>query len=203
VIVPIPGINRAVVQASTSADQCADVRAVLISTSRRRRQPSRTRWERQLPDVPLVIVESPYRALSGRSRVSARARRNWPRTSPDPGDVRGHPEYVARNWWERILYNQSANRSATGSDRPAAHGGRRRSVPARREPTLSPMSSPRSGKPTHATRTASTGRASTRLIRTLPDVVDVFLRNAASCCAQSVVRIDASRPLAVTFGVDA
>ena len=25
----------------------------------------RERWERQLPDVPLVVVESPYRALVG------------------------------------------------------------------------------------------------------------------------------------------
>jgi hypothetical protein len=34
----------------------------------------------------------------------------WPPDKPEPITFIVVPEYVARSWWERILYNQSANR---------------------------------------------------------------------------------------------
>jgi hypothetical protein len=34
----------------------------------------------------------------------------WPDEKPFPITFVVIPEYVARSWWERILYNQSANR---------------------------------------------------------------------------------------------
>ena len=36
--------------------------------------------------------------------------RPWPEDKDDPITFVVVPEYVARNWWERLLYNQSANR---------------------------------------------------------------------------------------------
>jgi len=112
VIVPIPGINRAVVQAINVGRSIApDVRAVLISDEPEEAAALRTRWERQLPDVPLVIVESPYRALVGPLLAYLHVLdETWPEDKPDPVTFVVIPEYVARNWWERILYNQSANR---------------------------------------------------------------------------------------------
>jgi hypothetical protein len=69
------------------------------------------RWERQLPDVPLVIVESPYRALVGPLLAYLQVLdETWPEDKPDPITFVVIPEYVARSWWERILYNQSAQR---------------------------------------------------------------------------------------------
>ena len=66
VVVPVPGINRAVVQAVNVGRSIADdVRAVLVSDEPEEAAAIRARWDRQLPDVPLVIVESPYRALVG------------------------------------------------------------------------------------------------------------------------------------------
>ena len=66
VIVPVPGITRAVVQAVNVGRSIApDIRAVLISDEPDEAAKIRDRWERQIPDVPLVIVESPYRALVG------------------------------------------------------------------------------------------------------------------------------------------
>jgi hypothetical protein len=71
----------------------------------------RERWERQLPDVPLVIVESPYRALIGPLLAYLHVLdETWPEDKPDPITFVVIPEYVARSWWERILYNQSAHR---------------------------------------------------------------------------------------------
>jgi amino acid transporter len=112
VIVPVAGINRAVVQAINVGRSVApDVRAVLISDEPEEAAAIRARWERQIPDVPLVIVESPYRALVGPLLAYLHVLdETWPADKPDPITFVVIPEYVARNWWERILYNQSAKR---------------------------------------------------------------------------------------------
>ena len=63
---PVPGINRAVVQAVNVGRSIATTSGpCFISEDPTRPAPIRERWERQLPGVPLVVVESPYRALVG------------------------------------------------------------------------------------------------------------------------------------------
>ena len=112
VIVPVRGISRAVVQAINVGRSIApDVRAVLISDEPEEAAQMRERWERQIPDVPLVIVELPYRALVGPMLAYLDVLdQTWPEEKDDPITFVVLPEYVARNWWERLLYNQSANR---------------------------------------------------------------------------------------------
>ena len=74
----------------------------------------RGRWERQVPGVTLVIVESPYRALAGPLMAYLDVLDlAWPPGKPEPITFVVVPEYVARHWWERILYNQSARRLRT------------------------------------------------------------------------------------------
>jgi amino acid transporter len=112
VLVPVPGINRAVVHAvNVGRSIDANVQAVLISDEPEEAAAVRARWERQLPDVPLVIVESPYRALVAPllSYLDV-LDRAWPSEKEAPITFVVIPEYVARSWWERILYNQSAKR---------------------------------------------------------------------------------------------
>ncbi len=112
VVVPVPGINRAVVQAvNVGLSIDPDVQAVLISDEPEEAAEVRKRWERQLPEVPLVIVESPYRALVAPliSYLDV-LDRAWPPDKHAPITFVVIPEYVARSWWERILYNQSAKR---------------------------------------------------------------------------------------------
>ena len=112
VIVPVPGITRAVVQAVNVGRSIApDVRAVLISDEPEEAAAVKERWERQLPEVPLVIVESPYRALVGPMLAYLDVLdRTWPADKEQPITFVVIPEYVARSWWERLLFNQSANR---------------------------------------------------------------------------------------------
>jgi hypothetical protein len=112
VIVPVPGITRAVVQAVNVGRSIApDIRAVLISDEPEAAAKIRDRWEKQIPDVPLVIVESPYRALVGPLLAYLDVlTQQWPDDKEEPITFVVIPEYVARSWWERILYNQSANR---------------------------------------------------------------------------------------------
>jgi amino acid transporter len=112
VVVPVPGINRAVVQAVNVGRSIADdVIAVLISVDPDEAEQIRTRWHRQLPGVPLVVVESPYRALVGPLLAYLDVLdQAWPPDKEAPVTFVVIPEYVARHWWERLLYNQSARR---------------------------------------------------------------------------------------------
>jgi len=114
-VVPIPGLNRAVVQAVNVARSISpDVRAVYISDDALAAAEVRERFERQLPGVPLVVVESPYRALAGPLLAYLDVLdAAWPPDKPEPITFVVVPEYVARSWWERILYNQSAKRLRT------------------------------------------------------------------------------------------
>jgi amino acid transporter len=112
VIVPVPGITRAVVQAVNVGRSIApDVQAILVSDDPEDAARIRNRWERQIPDVPLVIVESPFRALVGPLLAYLDVLdKAWPSDKEAPVTFVVVPEYVAKSWWERILYNQSAKR---------------------------------------------------------------------------------------------
>ena len=112
VVVPVNGINRAVVQALTFGRTLAnDVRAVFITEDPEDGDRLRRKWERQVPGVPLVIVESPYRALVGPLTAYLDVLDlAWPPDKEAPITIVVLPEYVARHWWDRLLYNQSAKR---------------------------------------------------------------------------------------------
>jgi amino acid transporter len=112
VVVPINGINRAVVQAVNFGRAIAkDVRAVYVTDDPEDAEELRARWEHQMPGVPLVIVESPYRAVV--TPIVAYLDILDQASVPDrdaPITIVVLPEYVARHWWDRVLYNQTAKR---------------------------------------------------------------------------------------------
>jgi hypothetical protein len=112
VVIPVNGINRAVVQAVNFGRSLApDVRAVFVTEDPSMGDELRRRWERQLPNVPLVIVESPYRALTGPVLAYLDVLdQAWPPDRDAPITIVVLPEFVARHWWDRVLYNQSAKR---------------------------------------------------------------------------------------------
>jgi amino acid transporter len=112
VVVPVNGINRAVVQAVTFGRSLAtDVRAVFITEDPDAGEALRLKWERQVPGVPLVVVESPFRALVGPMTAYLDVLDlAWPADKEAPVTIVVLPEYVARHWWDRLLYNQSARR---------------------------------------------------------------------------------------------
>jgi amino acid transporter len=115
VLIPVPGITRAVVQAINVGRSIApDVTAVLVSDEPDEAAKIRDRWERQLPDVPLVIVESPYRALVAPLLAYLDVLdEGSPAGKEAPITFILVPEYVARHWWEQVLFNQSAKRLRT------------------------------------------------------------------------------------------
>lgn len=115
VIIPVNGINRSVVQAvmfaRTLVDDASLIQAVYVTDSLADAEALRERWERQLPEIPLVVVESPYRALVGPMITYLDVLdRAWPPDRPAPTTIVIVPEYVARHWWDRVLYNQTSRR---------------------------------------------------------------------------------------------
>jgi hypothetical protein len=110
VIIPIPGVNRAVVQAlNVARSMSKDIRAVYISDDAVKSEQVRELWAQAVPDVPLILVESPYRAVVAPLVAYLDViDRSWPADHEQPIDFILVPEYVARSWWERVLYNQAA-----------------------------------------------------------------------------------------------
>jgi hypothetical protein len=110
IVVPIHGVDRATIQAvnvGRSIDD--DVRAVHISDDPEDAARVRKTFERQIPGVPLVVVDSPYRALAGPLLAYLDVLdAAWPPGKLEPITFVVIPEYVASSWWERLLYNQSA-----------------------------------------------------------------------------------------------
>ena len=108
VVVPVPEITRDVVQALKFARTMSDdVSAVHVTDDVDAGAGLRARFQRQLPGVRFVIVESPYRQLV---RPFVRYLEDAATRAGDDLIVVLLPEYVARHWWERFLYNENARR---------------------------------------------------------------------------------------------
>jgi amino acid transporter len=108
VIVPVPEVTRDVIQAIRfGRTMSEDVTAVHVTDDLERGEELRERFNRQLPGIPLVIVESPYRKLV---RPLVRYLEFTARQSKDDLIVVILPEYVARHRWERLLFNENARR---------------------------------------------------------------------------------------------
>jgi amino acid transporter len=112
VVIPVNGINRAVIQAvNFGRTMSRDVRAVYVTEDPDDAEAIRDRWERQIPGVPIFIVESPYRAVIAPILAYLDVLdKAWPPDKEAPITIVVLPEYVARHWWERLLYNQTARR---------------------------------------------------------------------------------------------
>jgi hypothetical protein len=111
--VPVPTINRAVIHAVNVGRSIARRRArsADLATNRKRQPAIGERWQRQLPDVPLVIVESPYRALVGPLLAYLDVLdETWPKGEEAADHIRGNPRVRRAQLVERLLYNQSAKR---------------------------------------------------------------------------------------------
>jgi amino acid transporter len=110
VIVPVPEVTRDVVQAiKFGRTMSTDVTAVHVTDDLERAEELRARFERQVPGVPFVVVESPYRELV-RPLIRYLESAAGQAEAADEIVVVLLPEYVPRHWWEKYLYNENARR---------------------------------------------------------------------------------------------
>lgn len=107
-VVPIDDLHRGTLQALSYARSISpNVVAVSVTDDMEAATRLRRRWERWGGEVPLVILESPYRSLIGPLLAYIDALHA---EHPDGPITVVLPEFVPRRWWELLLHNQSALR---------------------------------------------------------------------------------------------
>lgn len=106
VIVPVGGVQRAVVQALRYARSLShDVRAVYVDIDPAATEALRGQWEQWGQGVPLTVLQSPYRSLMEPLLDYV----EQVRLSHDHGYVTVIlPEFVPRRIWHHLLHNQHA-----------------------------------------------------------------------------------------------
>jgi hypothetical protein len=104
--VPIGGVNRAVAHAVSYATTLSeDVRVVYVATDPDTTEKVKVRWQAFNPDLPLIVLPSPYRSVMGPlmsyiDRVERRSKNDMITIII--------PEFVPRKWWHHLLHNQTA-----------------------------------------------------------------------------------------------
>jgi hypothetical protein len=108
VIVLVDEINRAVLRtvayARTLSPQAV---AVHVTDDREAADAFRKRWEESVPDVPLTILESPYRSLVEPLMAYIEG---MDRSQPNHMVTVVLPEFVVKRFWHKFLHNQLAVR---------------------------------------------------------------------------------------------
>lgn len=106
VLVPISGVQRAVVQALDYARSLSgDVRAVYVDVDQAATEQMRQDWENWGQGLQLVLLPSPYRSLMEPllgyiEKIRA--------TQPTDYITIVLPEFVPARWWQHLLHNQRA-----------------------------------------------------------------------------------------------
>jgi hypothetical protein len=104
VIVPVDEINRAVLRTVAYARTLSQgAVAVHVVDDREEGERFRATWEESIPDVPLIIVDSPYRSLVEPLLAYIDG---MERTTPNHLITVVLPEFVPKYFWQRALHNQ-------------------------------------------------------------------------------------------------
>ncbi len=101
-----PRIHKGILQAIGYARTLSkDLRAVTTVADISLAKELKVEWERIAPDIPLVILESPYRSI-----VAPVVEYIDEAIGEDAGRILTVvvPEAIAAHWWQRILHNNSA-----------------------------------------------------------------------------------------------
>src|SRR5262245_49965712 len=106
VLVPISGLQRAVVEALEYAKTLSgDVRAIYVNVDPGATEQLRNNWARWGDGVPLVVLESPFRSLLEPLLEYVKQV-----DGSKPGDYITIvlPEFVPARWWHHLFHNQRA-----------------------------------------------------------------------------------------------
>ncbi len=107
VVIPISGVHRGMVGAVNFARSIADnVTAVYVELEPGAGEKAQAEWKAWWPDIPMVIVRSPYRSIVAPLLQFL-----------DETDVQHNdgqlatvvlPDFIPGRWWEGLLHNQTA-----------------------------------------------------------------------------------------------
>ena len=108
VVVPVDGINKILLGALGMAREISSlVTAVHLTEDKEAAEAFRERWNRDVPDVPLLMIESPFRAFVAPMLAYVES---LERAEPQRRITVVLPSFEARHWWERLLHNRDVLR---------------------------------------------------------------------------------------------
>jgi uncharacterized SAM-binding protein YcdF (DUF218 family) len=108
VVVLVGQLHRGSFEAVRYARSIAkELVAVHVDLGLNRADAFREQWQRQLPEIPLVVLESPYRSLIDPVLEFVRAFEIEHRKDRDRFCTVVLPVFVTRHRWENLLHNQS------------------------------------------------------------------------------------------------
>lgn len=108
VVVPVDAINKITMGAIDMAREISsNVAAVHLADNLDQAEEFRVRWESLMPDVPLLIIESPYRAFAGPMIAYIDSLERSEGYAPITVIL---PGFRAHHWWESLLHNQAIRR---------------------------------------------------------------------------------------------
>ena len=107
VVVPISGVHRGIVDAMRYAQTISNsVTGVFVELEPGSGEEIREKWQRFWPDIPLIVIPSPYRS------VIEPLLEFLDKTDMEHNDGLQAtvvlPEFIPAHWWDAILHNQTA-----------------------------------------------------------------------------------------------
>jgi amino acid transporter len=106
IVIPISGVHRVTIEAVSFALSISnDITAVYVELEPGRAQAVRDTWQRWWPDIPLVVLESPYRSILG-PLLNFLDQADRQRNDGQLATV-VLPEFVPAKWWQGLLHNQT------------------------------------------------------------------------------------------------
>jgi hypothetical protein len=108
VVVPVDEINRITIGAIGMARAISGyITAVHLTDDAQAAERFRDHWSRVVPDVPLLVIDSPYRAFAAPMVAYFDL---LEQTEPGHRITVILPGFKAHHWWERLLHNQAIRR---------------------------------------------------------------------------------------------
>ncbi len=106
ILIPIGGVNRAVVRAVDYArSRAGEIRAVLVDVDKEETALAEIQWAQWGCGVPLIVLPSPYRSVLGSLLNHIEELRQ---KDPECWITVVLPEILPARWWQNILHNQRA-----------------------------------------------------------------------------------------------
>jgi amino acid transporter len=104
IVVPVDAINKVTLAALGLVRELSSrVTAVHVTDNREEAEELRARWEETIPDVRLLVIESPYRAFVAPMVAYVGSLQ---RSEPGVPIAVVLPSFVPNHWWERFLHNR-------------------------------------------------------------------------------------------------
>ena len=106
VLVPVSGLHRGILPALDYGKSLStDCKALYVEVDPGRGEALLTRWKEQVPDIPLVVLKSPFRSL-------VRPLNKYLDYLQQEGAARYVtivvPEFVTPSWWQKLLHGNAA-----------------------------------------------------------------------------------------------